>query len=125
MNLENDLNQTITAAVQARVTADVVAALSSDEALGAMVTAALQELVSTGDWNRREPLITSLLKKTVAEVAKATILEEIKTFEPMIRSEVKAALAKSLGVITDSLVDGFVDNVTGTYPSINVSFGNV
>ena len=40
----------------------------------------------------------------------------------MIRKEVRAALKKSIGVISDSLVDGFVAATSGRYPSIEVKF---
>ena len=120
-NLNDDLNATIAAAVQARTEAEVLAALSNEGTFSAMVTAALTETVRV-DYGQAQPMLSVLLRKTITEKTREVIADEIEALAPQIRAEVKSALKKSIGVISDSLVDGFVANATGRYPSIKVEF---
>lgn len=120
-NLNDDLNATIAAAVQARTEAEVLAALSNEGTFSAMVTAALTETVRV-DYGKAQPMLSVLLRKTITEKTREVIADEIEALAPQIRAEVKSALKKSIGVISDSLVDGFVANATGRYPSIKVEF---
>lgn len=121
---ETDINKVIESAVQARVEAAVLETLSSGNAMQAMVIAALNQKVGTGNYNRDEkPLVTVLLQKTIEEQAKKVVAEEIVALAPTIREEVRKALKKSIGVISDQLVNGFVEHAAGRYPSIKVEFG--
>ena len=122
---ENDINQIISAAVNARVEAAVLEAMTSNNTMATFVQAALSRKVTTpGGYSRDEkPLLTHLLHTTIEEQTKVVVAEEIKKSQEVIRAEVRKALNKSIGVITDSLVDGFVANAEGRYPSIKVQFG--
>lgn len=121
---ENDINQIISAAVNARVEAAVLEAMTSSNTMATFVQAALTRKVSSSGYSRDEkPLLTHLLQTTIEEQTKAVVAEEISKNKDVIRAEVQKALSKSIGVISDSLVDGFVSNAQGSYPSIKVQFG--
>ena len=121
-NLNEDINSTITSAVNARVEAAVMEAVNSSDTMKNFVHAALNQKV-TGNYGRdSKPLITHLVQSTIEEQAKQVVAEEIKNAESAIREEVRAALSKSIGVISDSLVDGFVASASGRYPSVRVEF---
>lgn len=122
-NLNDDINSTITSAVNSRVEAAVLEAVSSGDTMKSFVHAALNTKVSTSGYSREEkPLITHLVQTTVQEQAKQVVAEEIGKAEAQIREEVRKALQESIGVISDSLVDGFVTHARGRYPSIEVNF---
>lgn len=122
-SLDKDLNETITAAVNARVEAAVAAAMLSDESFTKFVTAALQQPVKTDSYSREtKSYLNHLLEKTIEAKTKEVVAEEIAGAAEQIRDEVRKALRKSIGVISDQLVEGFVENSTGRYPSIKVEF---
>lgn len=122
-NLNEDINSTITSAVNSRVEAAVLEAINSGDTMKNFVHAALNTKVSKSGYSREEkPLITHLVQTTVQEQAKQVVAEEIKKAEAQIREEVRKALQESIGIISDSLVDGFVSNAQGRYPSIEVNF---
>ena len=121
----DDINQIIESAVNARVEAAVLEAMSSSEVMGRFVTAALSKPVSTGSYSEKnKPLITHLLHNAIEEQTKAVVSEQIAELRPIIAEDVRKALKKSVGVISDSLVDGLVSSAAGRYPSIKVDFGN-
>ena len=121
---ENDINQIISSAVNARVEAAVLEAMTSNNTMATFVQAALTRKVSSSGYSRDDkPLLTHLLHTTIEEQTKVVVAEEIKKSQEVIRAEVRKALNKSIGVITDSLVDGFVASAEGRYPSIKVQFG--
>ena len=118
-----DINQIIASAVNARVEAAVTAALASPDTMGTFVQAALHEPISSDGYGREKTtLLRKLVQTTIAEKTKAVVREEIEAMSEDIRSEVRKAIRKSVGVITDTLVDGFVANASGRYPSIEVKF---
>lgn len=124
MSQNEDINQIIASAVNARVEAAVVEALASDGAIRAYVTAALNQPASDRYEDRGKTFLRRLLERTIEQQTQAVVVEEIKIAEDAIRKEIRAALKKSIGVITDSLVDGFVASASGRYPSIKVVFGD-
>lgn len=119
-----DINQIIANAVNARVEAAVVEAMASDGAIRAYVTAALNQPAGDRYEDRGKTFLQKLLERTIEQQTQAVVGEELKIAEDAIRKEVRAALKKSIGVITDSLVDGFVASTSGRYPSIKVVFGD-
>lgn len=122
-SLDKDLNETITSAVNARVEAAVAAALLNDESFTKFVTAALHHPVKTDSYSREtKSYISHLLEKTIEAKTKEVVAEEIAGAAEQIRDEVRKALRKSIGVIADQLVDGFVENASGRHPSIKVEF---
>lgn len=123
-----DLNDVIASAVQARTEAAVLAALSDSETFHALVVAALQQQVEvpngTTYGKKRISYMQHTLQKSIQEQTKALIAEAIQEHAPTIKTEVAKALRKSVGVLADSLVDGFVANASGRYPSIKVEFAS-
>ena len=123
MTPEKDINGIIASAVNVRVETAVLEALSSDDTMRVFVAAALNQKVSTSGYSRDETtLLNKLLKNTIEEQTKAVVAAEVAAHADVIRKEVRAALKKSIGVISDSLVDGFVAATSGRYPSIEVKF---
>lgn len=102
----DDINQIIESAVNARVEAAVLEAMSSSEVMGRFVTAALSKPVSTGAYSEKKPLLTHLLHNAIEEQTKAVVSEQIAELRPIIAEDVRKALKKSIGVISDSLVMG-------------------
>lgn len=122
-NISSDLDKTITSAVNARVESEILATMANSDIMRTFVTSALDTKVKTGGYSSEEKtLLTHLLETSVQQQAKAVVAEEIVKLEPVIREQVREALAKSVNVIADSLVSGFVENATGRYPSIEVNF---
>jgi hypothetical protein len=121
-----DINQTIIAAVNARVEAEVAGAMLSDETFAKFVTAALQQPIEVGGYSNKTK--TTFLRHTmngaIESATKAVVAAEIEAVKDQIKTEVRKALRASIGVIADSLVDGFVDSAAGRYPSIKVEFGD-
>lgn len=123
-----DLNEVIAAAVSARVEAQVLAALSDSDVFQALVVAALQQTVEVSDGTsygkRKVPFMRATLENAIKARTKDLIAEEIAALSEPIRVEVRKALRKSVGVLADSLVDGFVANAAGRHPSIKVEFSS-
>ena len=124
-NAGDDLNQTIVAAVQARIETSVAEALLTDEAFAPFVTAALtQEVDRPGSYGRNKvTYLRLIMERSIEEQTKKVVAEEIEGQKEKIRDEVRKALRKSVGVLADSLVDGFVDSAQGRHPSVRVTFG--
>lgn len=122
-DLNGDLGKIVEHGVNARVEAAVLAELANSDLMEKFVIAALSEQVDDGRYgSKKKPLLRHLLEKTIQEKTKEVVAEEVVKYESEIRQQVREALGKSLGVITDSLVSGFVENANGRYPSIEVNF---
>lgn len=119
-----DLNQTIAAAVNARVEAEVLKALSGDAVLSEFVSAALRQPVEVKD-NRtyrteQVPFLTLVLRKAIQEATKAVtqrvVLEETEKLEEYIRKAIRAQLpdlaAGLVKSVTDTATHGYGINVT-------------
>lgn len=118
------LDDMIIAAVNSQIETKVFEALTSDNAIRAYVSSALEERVRDGDSysTKYDTFISVTVKNVVKEITKKVVVESIKEHEDLIKAEVADALLNSIGVITESLVDGFVANAAGRYPSIEVNF---
>lgn len=122
-SLTTDLNATIANAVNARIEAQVLAALADSDVMGRMVTAALQKKVNTGAYRNNETTyLQSLIGKAIEEKTAEVVAADLETLRPLIETQVRAALRKSVGVLADSLVEGFVQAAAGSYPSISVTY---
>lgn len=122
-SLTTDLNATIANAVNARIEAQVLAALTDSDVMGRMVTAALQKKVNTGAYRNNETTyLQSLIGKAIEEKTAEVVAADLETIRPLIETQVRAALRKSVGVLADSLVEGFVQAAAGSYPSISVTY---
>jgi hypothetical protein len=123
-----DLNDIIASAVAGRVEAQVLAALTDSETFNTMVIAALQQQVEVPDGTsygkKRISYMNHTLQTAIRSRTKELIAEEIEALSEPIRAEVRKGLRKSVGVIADSLVDGFVANASGRFPSIKVEFSS-
>lgn len=121
-----DLNEIIAAAVTARVEAQTLAALSDSETFNALVVAALGQTVEVSDGSsygkKKVSYIRHTLEQSIKSRTKEIVAEAVEEQTEAIRTEVRKALRKSVGVIADSLVDGFVASASGRYPSISVEF---
>ena len=122
-SLTTDLNATIANAVNARIEGQVLAALADSDVMGRMVTAALQKKVNTGAYRNNETTyLQSLIGKAIEEKTAEVVAADLETIRPLIETQVRAALRKSVGVLADSLVEGFVQAAAGSYPSISVTY---
>lgn len=121
-----DLNATIASAVQARVEAQVAEAMLRDDTFTTFVSAALQQPITVKDGykDRKTTFLRHTLEGAIESRTKALVSEVIAEQDEQIKNEVRKALRKSIGVISDSLVDGFVANAASRYPSIKVEFGS-
>lgn len=124
--IDGDLNNIIATAVQAKITAQVAQALASDETMSAFVVAALQQPIEVGGYSdkRKTTFIAETCRNAVQKQTQAVVAEVLLEQQDRIKDEVRKALRKSVGVIADSLVDGFVANAQGRYPSIKVEFAS-
>ena len=114
-----DLNQTITSAVQARIEAEVMKALSGDEAIGAFVAAALNQNVEFKDsrsYNTvREPFLRNVLRKAIqaatVEATQRLIAEEL----PTIEDDIREALRRDVKRIAETLTNSLAEAAAKTY----------
>lgn len=116
--IEGDLNKVIVSAVNARVEAEMMKALSGDETVGRFVTAALREQVSvTGDrYDRQtEPYITHILRAAIKEAAKTACVRLIAEELPTIEEEVRKALRRDVKRIAETLTNQLADVAAKTY----------
>jgi len=117
-----DLNQTIVHAIQARIEADVAAAMLQEETWLTFVQSALQQPLSLDNGRTKTTFLRHTLNGAIETATKQAVADELEAIKPEIAKEVRKALRSSIGVIADSLVDGFVANAQGRYPSIKVEF---
>lgn len=123
-NLGPELDKTISSAVNAKIEAEVFKAMTSDDVIGQYVAAALNEKVADPDnrYGSKQTLINVSMKKAIKKMTEQVIADEVNKQVDAIREEVEKALKASIGVISDSLVTGFVANVQGGRPNIEVNF---
>lgn len=110
-NLGADLNATIASAVNARVEAAVLAALSGDDVLGRYVSAALNQEIEL-DRNYRKVKVNFLhhtIKTAIQEATKAAInaaiAEEREQIEELVRKAIKSQAANLAAQMATSLVE--------------------
>lgn len=115
--LEPDLNTTIASAVQARVEASVLAALSSDDTFGRLVTSAMMEPVDVKQGYRTvqvpyiHHVIDSALRKAVRNAVDKFIAEE----QEMLEAAAATALRKDAKTIAGALVGSLANTATHAY----------
>ena len=109
-NLEQDLNTTITSAINARIEAEVTAALSGDAVIGQFVAAALAQEVGETGYGRDRKKITFMhrtVAKTIQEVTASLVLEVIEAERETIEREIR----KSLRSYIPNMAAGMVDSL--------------
>lgn len=116
--IEGDINQIIASAVNARVEAQVLAALSGDEVIGRLVTAALTEQVdATNDRydHKKVPYLTKVLRDAIkaatAEAVQRLIAEEL----PAIEEEIRKALRRDVKKIAGQLANQLGEKAANSY----------
>jgi hypothetical protein len=117
--LTGDLNTVIATAVNARVEAAVVAALSGDDVIGRYVTAALQQEIEVEDRSTYRKVKMTFLNKVLmdairntARTAVGVALEEEKE---QIHKLVRAAVKRNLGAMTDKMTDKLLEQAGSQY----------
>lgn len=121
-----DLDKTITAAVNARVEAEMMKALSGDETIGAFVTAALRQTIevtaSNGYGKERVPFLTATLRNAIRAATKDAVQRFIAEEMESIESEVRKALRRNLASIADALTTNIVEGAKNGYGiSVNLA----
>lgn len=107
-----DLNETIVSAVKARIEAELLSALSGDEAFAPLVAAALQQPVKVSNdsyRNETEPYLTHVLRLTIQQATKEAVAklvtEEIGSIEDAVRKALRRDVAQIANTLSQSLVD--------------------
>lgn len=110
--LEVDLNATIASAINAKVEAGVLAALSGDEVLGRYVTAALNQEVQVGtsSYDRKR---TTFIHKVILDVVKAAVERAARNL--LAEDEVRKALRRQAPEIANQLVGNLAERSKNGY----------
>jgi len=121
--IEGDLNATIVAAVNARVEAEMMKALSGDEAIGRFVTASLQQSVEVKDGYRTKhvPFLTHVLEGAIRSSVKLACERLIAEELPTIEAEVRKALRRDVARIAKTLTNSLAEAAANTY-GVKVNF---
>lgn len=114
-----DIDKTIVHAVNARIEAEVFAALAGDEAIGAYVAAALAQTVEVpsrrGYGKEQVPfmhtVLTSAIQTATAEAVRRVINDEL----PTIEAEVSKALRRNVRGIAEGLAVTLKDAADKAY----------
>lgn len=116
IDLGGDLNKTIVAAVNARITAETFAALSQDEVLGKFVQAALMQPMETERYSSKKiPYIEQVLKNAVQAATKAAVAQWVNDNQGPIKERVTAALTNNLDGIAAAMVDSMTKSTESSY----------
>lgn len=116
-DLATDLNETIAAAVKARVEASVLEAFSSDGMLQQYVTAALMQKVERkkGYQTEQVPYMQDVLQTAIQKSSRDAVNALIAEQQETITEEVRKALRRDAPTIAAALVDGFVESSKSGY----------
>lgn len=121
--VDASLNDVLVAAVNAKVEASVLEALSGDETIGRLVTAALTQEVTVKNGYRDEktPFITQVIRKTLQETVKTSVGKVMEEERPRIEHAVREAILARLDNIAETMVSSAVESSKNGY-SVNVDF---
>lgn len=111
-NLPMDINATIANAINARLEAELLAALSGDETIAAFITAALQEPVhkeNDGYSREKEPYIHHVLRLALQEAAKSVVARFIEEEVASIEDQVRKTLRRHVNQIAETLTKNLVE----------------
>lgn len=116
-DIATDLNATIASAVNARIEAAVLEALSGDEVIGRYVTAALYQPIEVGSgYSKRK---TTFLKETldgaIRDATKAAVASILATERPLIEDEVRKALRRGVAKMAEGIASSLADNAANGY----------
>lgn len=117
--IEGDLNKVIVAAVNARVEAEMMRALSGDETISRFVAAALRQNVEVKDPHTyrttAEPFLTNVLRKAIQAATVAACQRLIAEELPTIEDEIRKALRRDVKRIAETLTQSLADVAAKTY----------
>jgi hypothetical protein len=117
--VSGDLNQVIVSAVQARIEAEVAAALSGDEMIGKYVAAALNQPIEVGRDSYSRGRRTTYLRETIdtamREATKAVVTQVIAEEREAIERAVRAELRDRVDGLAVQLVNSAVESVEKPY----------
>ena len=115
-NIETDLNATIASAVNARIEAEVMAALSGDEIIGRFVTAALQQKVGEERYGRKQRTFLAAAHHNAIQAAtKAAVARLVEEERPLIEDEIRKALRRNVKTMADSIVGNLAAQASNAY----------
>lgn len=115
-----DLNETIAAAVQARIETEVAAALAGSEFLGQMVASVLHQKIKVEDRHQRyghreTTFLRETLDRTIETAVKAAVVQAIADEAPAIEAAVTTELRKQVKPLAGVLVDGLKEKADNNY----------
>lgn len=116
--LEQDLNSVISNAVQARIEAQVMAALSGDEVFAQFVSSALSSEIVVRDKDFRERRTTYLaetIRKALQEATQGAVEKVMVEIAPELEAEVAKELRRSVKGLASHLVGSVQDAVKAPY----------
>ena len=115
-NIGTDLNATIASAVNARIEAEVMAALSGDEIIGRFVTAALQQKVGDQRYGKQQrTFLAAALETATKDATKGAVGRLIEEERPLIEDEIRKALRRNVKTMADSIVGNLADKASSAY----------
>ena len=124
-DLEINLNETIAAAVKAKIDASVMEALAGDAVIAGFVTAALTEPVQVDRFDRgkRPTYLEHVLKKAIQEATKEVVGKVIDQEKPKILAEVEKAIGRKTKAIAKATVDQMTERAQWRYGlDVDVTF---
>lgn len=112
-----DLNTTIAAAINAKIEAAVVAAISGDAVLGQFVAAALNQpvTVKTGYREVQSTFMHEAIRKSLQGAVDGAVREMLVEETDRIKAEVAKALRRAVPAIADKLVGQMTEAAARTY----------
>lgn len=113
----DDLNTVITAAVQARIEAQVAAALAESDTFTMFVTSALQQEITVREnyRDRKTTFLAEQVREAVREATKRALQTALDDEVPKLEALVKKALKANVDQIAVGLVGNLVDKAKGPY----------
>ena len=122
--LGKDLNDTIIAAVNAKVTAEVFAALNTDEVMAGFITQAMMQPVKVEQYgSKTEPYLTVVIRKAIQEATKSAINEWMADNEGVLKARVREALSTRVEDMAGALVQGAISATSARYSTkVDVKF---
>lgn len=115
IDLGKDINATIVAAVNAKITAETFAALSNDETLGKFVTAALTQKIEVDRYGPKVPYINHVLESAIQKATKVAVEEWMLTNEQVVKDKVKELLEANIDNMAGALVGSATEEMKARY----------
>lgn len=122
--LGKDLNDTIIAAVNAKVSAEVFAALNTDDVIAGFITQAMMEPIKEDRYSSKtEPYLSIIIRKAIQEATKTAINEWMEDNQGVLKSKVREALSTQVEEMAGALVQGAIESTSARYSTkVDVKF---